>query len=65
MTCAVAGIIDRQGGLRVVITEGSLLAHLLPGEKLYIAPFQVEAAPWGNIPSIVAEVERFIVQARR
>ena len=63
MTSAVAGIIDRKGGLRVVITERWRMRHHVgKKEQLFVVPnFEVqEPIPWNDIPPIVERVEKYV-----
>ena len=56
----VAGIVDRKGGLRVVV-DGDIRPHLGPGERAYILPDKVqEPIPLHAIPALVAKVEQYV-----
>jgi hypothetical protein len=63
----VAGVVDRKGGMRVVVTDGPLSCHVQPGERLYVLPnYQVqEPVPFADIPALVARVERYVAKQRR
>ena len=59
----VAGVIDRGGGLRVVVTEPSHLHfHVNEGERCYVLPDRTveEPVPFNQIPSLIAAVQRHI-----
>ena len=62
MTSRLMGIIDRYGGLRVVITDGNPYCHLNPGERLHIVPnYPVEEpVPVQDWPQLVKVVEDYI-----
>lgn len=63
MKSLVAGIIDRKGGLRIVVTDGDLNCHIGPGERTYVLPFKVqEPIPFEDIPKLVAKVEQYVLQ---
>jgi len=60
---AVAGIIDTQGGLRVVITQRwRMHHHVAKGERLFVVPgFLIkEPVDWNYIPLLVRRVELYI-----
>jgi hypothetical protein len=60
---AVAGIIDRGGGLRVVVTQPWLLGHHVgPGEKLFIVPdlWVQEPVPWNDIEPMISRVQKYV-----
>lgn len=59
----VAGIIDKDGGFRVVVTQRwRYHHHVAAGEKLFIVPgYEVrEPIPWDDIPSLIKRVELYI-----
>jgi len=62
MASRIAGIIDRGGGYRVVITDGDFNAHVGPGEKLCIIPDVTvdEPVPFEDWPRLVKMVEDYI-----
>jgi len=65
MTSAVAGIIDRNGGLRVVVTQRSRMKHHAePGEQLFIVPgLEVtEPVPWEEIPPLIKRVTKHVAE---
>lgn len=56
---AVAGILDRGGGLRVVVTKRWRMKHHVgPGERLFIVPgLRVrEPVSWGAVPALMRHV---------
>ena len=59
----VAGIVDQNGGLRVVLTEARRLKfHVQDGERAYILP-NIEVEPplaWEDGVNLVAKVEYYI-----
>jgi hypothetical protein len=60
---AVAGILDRYGGLRVVVTEPwRMRFHVRRGELLFVVPeFKIrEPVPWDYIPILIRRVELYI-----
>lgn len=63
MLSAVAGIVDRLGGLRVVVTQRwRMRYHVKSGERLFIVPgLEVrEPVPWHDIPRVVRAAERHV-----
>ena len=58
----VAGIIDRGGGFRVVVTDGDFMAHVNPGERLVIVPGYTveEPVPVEDYAKLVKVVEDYI-----
>ena len=63
MRSAVAGIVDRGGGLRVVVTERwRMQFHAGEGEKLYIVPgLEVdEPVDRGNVPYLIDRVKTYV-----
>lgn len=59
---AVAGIVDANGGLRIVVSEYDHLGHhIQDGEKIYVLPFEVnDPVSWGEIPALIANVEDYV-----
>jgi hypothetical protein len=61
---AVAGIVDRGGGLRVVVgPRSNMRFHVAAGERLFIVPgFKVqEPVPWGKDQvDLIARVEAYV-----
>ena len=63
MSSAVAGIIDRNGGLRVVVTERwRMQQHVGHGERLFIvSDLEVqEPVRWGQVPDVIEAVKQHI-----
>lgn len=61
---AVAGIIDRGGGLRVVVgPRGNMIYHIGRGERLYlIEGLKVrEPVAWGAVPALIETVRERII----
>jgi len=67
MTSRVAGIVSPNGGVRVVVTDGSFEAHLQPGERLWVLPrYKVqEPVPLHQVPTLIARVQRFVERRER
>jgi hypothetical protein len=60
---AVAGILDRKGGLRVVVTQRWRMRHHVgKHERLFVVPgVEVkEPVPWDEIPPLVEKVQKHI-----
>lgn len=60
---SVAGILDKQGGLRVVVTQRRRMHHhVAKGERLFVVPgLEVqEPVPWNDIPAVVELVHRHV-----
>jgi hypothetical protein len=56
MRSAVAVIVDKKGGSRVVITQRwRMMLHLDPGERLFVVPGLkvVEPLEWDDIPRVL------------
>ncbi len=63
MPSAVAGIIGRDGGLRVVVTQRWRMRHHVgKGEKLFVVPdYEVEEPVlWDDIAPLIARVQRHV-----
>jgi hypothetical protein len=63
MLSAVAGIVDRKGGLRVVVTQRwRLRHHVNKGERLFVVPgYEVqEPVPWDDIPPLIERVQKHV-----
>ena len=63
MPSAVAGIIDKHGQLRVVITDGCLTCHLANmQERLFVVPdlWVEEPVPVQDWPRLVEIVEAYV-----
>ena len=63
MRSSVAGIVDVNGGLRVVVTERwRLHSHVGHGERLFIVPgLKVqEPVSWGRVPDVIEAVRQHI-----
>lgn len=59
----VAGIVDRKGGLRVVVTDGPLTVHIGSGERAYVLPDKIqEPVPFNEIPTLITKVEQYVAQ---
>ena len=58
---SVGAIIDRQGGIRIVVTERELfVCHVLDGELLYLLPdFEIDATAVQAGP-IVESIEAYL-----
>lgn len=62
---SVAGIIDANGHLRVIISDGCLICHLASmKERLYVVPGLLVQEPvhFSKYPEIVKMVEDYIKQ---
>ncbi len=61
---AVAGIVDRDGGMRVVVTQRwRMRHHVSKGERLFVLPDQVEEpVPWDEIPALISKVQTHVVE---
>jgi len=60
---AVAGIVDKGGGLRVVVTQPWLLGHHVgPGEKLFILPETLVQEPVSleKADSLIEAVQAYV-----
>ncbi len=60
---AVAGILDSNGGLRVVVTQRWRMRHHVgKKERLFVLPdFQVqEPVPWDDIPPLILRVQKHV-----
>jgi len=59
---AVAGIVDANGGIRVVVSElENMHNHLEKGEKLYLlSEYVEEPVPYNEVPSLINRVRRHI-----
>lgn len=60
---AVAGILDKKGGLRVVVTQRWRMRHHVgKGEKLFVVPdMEVkEPVPWDDIPPLIETVQKHV-----
>lgn len=65
MASAVAGILDRKGGLRVVVTQRWRMRHHLgKGERLFVLPdLDVqEPVPWNEIPPLIEKVQKHVAK---
>jgi hypothetical protein len=60
----VAGIIDKNGGLRVVVAHKSeFKSHLQKGEKIYILPEPRDTpVPWNEIYPTICSVEAYVTE---
>jgi hypothetical protein len=59
---AVAGILDRSGGLRVVVTESwRMRFHVGPGERLFVIPGLQVREPVDDVAGIFALVRRHVL----
>lgn len=67
MLSCVAGVIDRGGGMRVVITSGCLGCHVGPGERIHVVPGLMvrEPVPLEDVPELVRRVLDFIASRAR
>jgi hypothetical protein len=60
---AVAGVVDRKGGMRVVVTQPwRMRHHVEDGERLFVVPkLRVqEPVPWDEIPIVIAKAEKHV-----
>jgi len=68
MTSAVAGIVDQNGGLRIVVTQRrQMRAHVGKGEMLFIVPgLKVqEPVPWGkDTVDLIERVQAYVAIKR-
>jgi len=65
MRSAVAGVLDSNGGLRVVVTERwRMRYHVSQGERLFVVPGLrvTEPVPWDDIPPLIETVQRHVAQ---
>jgi len=65
MTSAVAGIVDRNGGVRTVVTQRwRMRHHVKKGEQLFVVPgfFVQEPVPWDEIPIVIDIVQKHITR---
>jgi hypothetical protein len=61
---AVAGIIDRKGGIRFVVTQRwRMRHHVKKGEMLFVVPgFLIqEPVEWNYIPVLIRRVELYVL----
>lgn len=66
MPSAVAGIIDRNGGMRVVVTpKWRMSYHVDRGERIFIVPdLEVEEPiPWDDVPALIERVQKHVVRS--
>jgi hypothetical protein len=63
----VAGIVDAKDGLRIVVTDGLIEAHIGPGERAFVLPgYKVqEPVDMRDVPALVARVERYVARKMR
>jgi hypothetical protein len=62
---AVAGIVDRRGGLRVVVTQRWRMRHHVgKGERLFVVPDMTvqEPIPWDDVPPLIERVQDHVTQ---
>lgn len=62
---AVAGITDRKGGLRIVVTQRwRMRHHVKKGERLFVVPgFEVqEPIPWDDRPALIERVLKHVAR---
>jgi hypothetical protein len=62
---AVAGILDKKGGLRVVVTQRwRMRYHVKKGERLFVVPGYIvqEPIPWHDIAVLIGRVEVHIAK---
>lgn len=62
---AVAGILDRKGGLRVIVTQRwRMRYHVGKGERLFVIPgLDVkEPVAWNDIPPLIDRVQKYVVK---
>jgi hypothetical protein len=60
---SVAGIVDRKGGLRVVVTQRwRMRHHVNKGERLFVVPgLEIsEPVPWDDIPPLIETVQKHV-----
>lgn len=60
---SVAGILDRRGSLRVVVTQRwRMRYHVAKGERLFVLPdLEVqEPVPWDDIPPLIERVQKYV-----
>jgi len=66
MLSAVAGILDRKGGLRVVVTQRWCMRHHVgKRERLFVVPdYEVqEPIPWDDIPPLIERVQKHVAKS--
>lgn len=62
---SVAGIVDKNNGLRVVVTpRWRLKYHVKKRERAFVVPDLLvqEPVPWDEIPLLIARVQRYVVK---
>ena len=67
MRSSVAGIVDRNGGIRVVVTRPELLlCHVGIGEQLFVIPDLLvdEPVPLDEAPVLIDRVLRYVAENR-
>lgn len=65
MLSSVAGILNRKGGLRVVVTQRwRMRQHVSKGERLFVLPgYKVkEPVPWNEIPALIEGVQKHVAK---
>lgn len=61
----VAGIVERNGGMRVVVTQRwQMRHHVKRGERLFVVPgLKVqEPVPWDQIPQVIATTQKHVTR---
>ena len=65
MKSRVAGILEKNGGIRVVVSNGCLNCHLFERERLFVLPgFVDEPVPWDQISDLIDMVVRYVGRER-
>lgn len=65
MPSAVAGVLEAQGGLRIVVTQRwRMHNHVKKGERLFVLPgVEVEEpVPWDEIPLLIHRVQLYVAE---
>ena len=63
----VAGVVDKNGGIRVVVTQPWLMHHHLnEGERAVIVPRLTVREPvaWDQIPNVIETVKQYIAELK-
>lgn len=65
MLSAVAGVLNRKGGLRVVVTQRwRMRHHVNKGERLFVVPDYMvqEPVPWDDIPQVIERTRKHVLE---
>lgn len=61
MKSRVAGILEKNGSIRVVVSNGCLVCHLFENELLFVLPCLVdEPVPYEQWASLIEMVVRYV-----